>query len=108
MKILSLLKGVDHFFSAYTDIIGSFLIIVGGILATVSIGPLPGGDTLAGHGAVYLKHPFFLKEGLVAIVVGFVGDIVEKLNDVHHVDIRRIFWPIALLSGSLLVLVLGS
>jgi hypothetical protein len=108
MNFRVILRRTDELFDEYSDTLSLFLVVTGGLMAAIALGTLKEGGTTAGYSFIYLKHPFLLKLGLVAIVVGFAAQLSENLTKVHKLDIYKIYWPLTGVVIYLLVLVLGS
>lgn len=99
------LQFVDGLMGKYLDTLALTLVVVGGILAATAIGELPEGGTTADHSFIYLKHPFNLYVGLVAMATGYIVQLWDNLVNVHHVDVKKIIWPMIIIFVSLLVTV---
>jgi hypothetical protein len=104
--VVDFLNWNERFTDEYSDTLALFLVSVGGVLAAVAIGVLPEGGTTNGYSFVYLKYPVLLREGLIAVVLGFIIQLSDNLTRVHKLGGRRISLLLIFLWISLTIMAL--
>lgn len=103
--MIKYLDKLERLVGEYSDTIYLILLVGGSLLMAFGVGDLPRGGTTNGYSFAYLKHPFLLQVGLVATVVGFVGQLWENLSKTHGVHKKYLSWPLAIIFILLLLLV---
>ena len=105
-RLTKILGFVDKETEKYSDTFSLVMFVVGGMMASISLGTVSGGVVTNGYAAVYLKHPIYLHLGLAAIVFGFVNQFADNLTTTHKLTGRGVSWLVRITFISLIILAL--
>lgn len=106
------LNSVSDLTDKFYDTFGLFLVVGGSLLAAMAIGEFPGhsriGTDSGEYSIIVMKHPVWLKLGLIAVVVGFIVQLSDNLMTVHKLGGKRLYWALGALLVYLILFVMAN